>query len=717
MIKQLPFIQDKKITTKEFIIAVLTFLITLLVIRYRGFSNTLYLGGTIGDAGLYVWLFDFNLRQLFSEGWFNTSTLIPYSRTLAWSDNFILPSICGKVLTSLGISKILAYNLTLLSSTFLNGFCCWLLSSKLSGKALLSITAGLIFMSYSFFTANLGHPQLQFAFYIPLTIYLTFLYFEKKKFYLTFLSGLTVFACFLTTVYYAVFCLIFLTLIYFCTFILRPKFFTKTVLKHIILTSILIGLIFIPFVKPYFEVSHTFGSRYLSEPYAFAVGGLSYFGNSILNFVPAEKQLFAGLVLIFLTLAAIWRLKIIPQKKFLWLCFLLITINLVFSFLLPSSSRSLNLFISFLSWLSLILLTYYGYLLGKIERKHQIFYLTNRSIIFIFIFSAYFFFLLTLGPLGDTSPNKHEAAYGVFSFFFKFFPGLNCIRDISRFGVNVILALSILIPFTLNKVKLKNKVFLFSFLIFFENFSSIYPVEPAVTLPDNLRKLASLQDKNDITIFLPLTTKLKPDGTIKSWSDFAINNVNYMNMASTFNIKLFNGYSGIVTKLMRDYPRKMANFPDERSLIALSTISGLRFILFNKNLEPTYNSQQFDIRLKHYQDYLIYHGEDNEGWKLFELKKLFIPKNSFFLQVPINSNLNLKIKCPSKKCEIDFFYEIKKQDKLEKKYLTTISVNRSVEKFSIPMPESYTYISPFLLSFKEKHDKTFFIKKNNFIRR
>src|SRR5690606_29944065 len=64
--------------------------------------STHYIGGFQGDAGLYSWLTNLN-SQNFLFPWFETNGFYPYGYSLAWSDNFILPSLLASVLFKFGI--------------------------------------------------------------------------------------------------------------------------------------------------------------------------------------------------------------------------------------------------------------------------------------------------------------------------------------------------------------------------------------------------------------------------------------------------------------------------------------------------------------------------------------------------------------------------------------------------------------------------------------
>ena len=149
--------------------AICAFVGLLIILRWDAVLNisTHYVGGSERDAGFYMWLAKSNLRDLVSYPWFNTAAFYPYTRTLAWSDNFILPSFLMGLLP-LGASRpALAWNIVLLGAGFLNGYLTFRLCYKLSGDFGASFAGGALFMGLSWFSGNLGHPQLQFVFWLP----------------------------------------------------------------------------------------------------------------------------------------------------------------------------------------------------------------------------------------------------------------------------------------------------------------------------------------------------------------------------------------------------------------------------------------------------------------------------------------------------------------------------------------------------------------------
>ncbi|MEX0596557.1 MAG: hypothetical protein WD512_08650, partial [Candidatus Paceibacterota bacterium] len=313
-----PYLAFYQLKTKNLVISLIYFLLLLLIYRTESILkiNTHYLGTDQADGGLYVWLFKSNLKDLWELPWFNTRAFYPYTLSLAWSDNFILPAIVAKPFVLLGLPVIIVYNLCLLGATFLNGFCTFKIAYQLSHHFLGSLIAGTIFLGFPFFVLHLGHPQLQFAFWIPLVFGLYCKFLHQPKFTTAILLGFTLFLSFLTTVYYTIFIVVALLLITLALIAYQTSFFSKKNIYPAIL-GLIIGLApIIPFALPYLEVKDTYGTRDLISVSTFGASLIAYFSapssHLLIDFTAiwskAEAQLFPGIVCLLSLLVVVMKL-------------------------------------------------------------------------------------------------------------------------------------------------------------------------------------------------------------------------------------------------------------------------------------------------------------------------------------------------------------------------------------------------------------------------
>ncbi len=615
--------------------AILTFLAIIFLIRFESIVSisTHYLGGFNGDASLYIYIVR-EFARIFPGLSFETPAFYPYSYSLAWSDNFILPAYIGAVLVKLGMPLVVSYNLLLLGANFLNGLLTYRLSFRLTGSWIPSIFAGAAFAGSSYFTWNLGHPQLQFAFFIPLSISLLFSAIATRSGRYTFLCGLSICAAFLSAVYIAVFVSMALAMIILAVVVLRPERFNFKEIS-ILSGSGLLGLSpLFYFAVPYLKAREYFGGRYLYEAFYFSADILSYFSapplHSFLGFssgwASAESHLFPGLVLI---LGGIFAIKRIFEAKSLKLngmcavaCFVgACLLSLCLKQINPSHFNWVHLIAALLSFATILLALRQLYLLGRIEQKLGLYIISNRGIVAIFSFVLVVFFIFSLGPLGN--PERHQFALGFHRLLFEIFPGVSSIRAICRSGIVVLFCLSILSALALASLAERSsfKTFVFCPLIaivLLENLVTIYPLETALSTPPVLNKLNEIPNHGAI-IGLPFSADLSERGQVESWSKFATLQGNFMHWFLETDHPTVNGYSGQRSWIINNFPRLLYNFPDKNSVVALSSVAGLRYILYCSSCQPHFNQDDFLRALQALESDLALISEDRSGNFLLEL--------------------------------------------------------------------------------------------------
>lgn len=225
--------------------------------------STGYIGGARGDAGIYIYLERINATRFFSwpsEG-FDLPTFYPYKRALAYSDNFLLPSLIAKVLYVFSSSEALAYNLIIIGALTLNGASMYLLTLSVTGSRGSALFAGFTFLSCPYFAFHRGHPQLQFGFWIPLTLLATIRYFEKRSLARASLIGASVTGAFFCSVYYAMYCYLLAGLTLGVLFVSRPSSWRMRNVVNLIAGNVVWLLFLVPAMGPYLEVRNSLGTN------------------------------------------------------------------------------------------------------------------------------------------------------------------------------------------------------------------------------------------------------------------------------------------------------------------------------------------------------------------------------------------------------------------------------------------------------------------------
>ncbi len=669
-------ISRHKIHIVQELTALVALFIVLCLFRSRVFDSfsTHFIGGAEYDSGLYLWLVRTNLQNLnewlryiindpFSyllidregsppfEFWFNTRAFYPYGMTLAWSDNFLLPSLAIGGLMKAGLAFASSWNTIILLASLLNGYATYHLVVRLTGNYLASLLAGIAFMTWPWFGEHSGHPQLQFAFFLPLTISATFRFVNLCKLHSALLLLLIVLCALLTSVYYAVFCGLICGLLLIVILILSPKTITPKHLKFSVFAILIAVPFYYPFTYPYLEVAKAFGERRLYEPYAFSATGLSYLSAPIYSWLyggvtshlsNGEGHLFPGVALLIIGGCSIlFPGKFVKPTKISVALLVSVIATLIAATYTSSASTITGSWIHYLAallaWGTLIL----TFLYLRENRSSTV------HIKIIVIAFTIFFLIISLGPLGNIA--KDEPTLGPFAALFLYTPGLGAIRAIARAGVVVTLGLSILLALTFNKFPKTNhriaglKLLLIVFILA-ENFNVIFPLEMEPKRPEIFTLLDEISGKDDVVFVFPYFSELrKKDFQIEKWSQFARLNVNYMNWLSFSPVKLVNGYSGQLTWFMREFPRKIVNFPDERSITALSYITNLKYIVVIPRLIANFNIDDFRSKLQTLKGELVVRAEDPEGNLLLSLEHTSEIKEGSLILAPPDRGLKSKL--------------------------------------------------------------------------
>lgn len=439
------FIYLHPLSLKQEIISLLFFSALLFIIRYDAFLNidSHVLGGVAGDGGLYWWLFNHNIENYFKLPFFNTLGFYPYSLSLAWSDNYVLPALLSYPFDGF-FSRVALYNSNLLLATFLNGYLTYLLAFRLSGYFLPALLSGTALITYPFFSAHLGHPQLQFFFWIPLSLIFFFKYLSEHRISSAFFCGLTVFLSFLTSVYYTIFLLILLKLIFAAILIQKPKFLKKYDYLKLSAGFTLGFILILPFLYPYLQVKETFGKRFLYEAESFKANILSYLSAPEFNWLyksssilaHKEAQLFGGFIIICFLIAAFYRAFGDRHFKKLSFSFVLVFIS---GSLLAATDLKIYSISGILLYLATIIFIALLKTLGNYETKLGYKIVTNRGIIAASLFAGFIFYYFTLGPLNN---------FGIYALYYYVFPGAEAIRAIGRAGVVIYFLICITVPLT-----------------------------------------------------------------------------------------------------------------------------------------------------------------------------------------------------------------------------------------------------------------------------
>lgn len=547
------------------------------------------LGGSEGDGGLYVWLtqsFHFHPSEALS---FESNTLYPYPLTRAWSDSFLLPSIAVHLLAEFGTPLHIAYNFIIMSALVLNGVATQALARAVAAPRLAALGAGVLFANCSYIFGNLGHPQLMFFFWVPLSWSLIIGSSPRVERWL--LAGLCTSASFYCSVYFSIFGVMGAGLIMLLRLAGRSMPIVGAITSGLGFT---VGLLpILPAVPSYLAIEGAFGSRQLFEAAAFSASGVSFFSFSSFNdllgatasWTHAEATLCAGYIV---TVVALWFVFRSSRERSSTLTYL--NGALIAVALLTSSIRGYGEF---------PYLACAGALWGLLLVAPTL-CIRERTLGSLLYCIAVVFFVFSLGPGGESV--KNEPMHAPLAYVWGHVPGFDSIRAVARYGIVVIMGLCIGSCWGVSSLYKRSQLLSFVLLVvflaggLFENRISTFPLDPPLPPPQAFTALATRAGEDAAVLALPFTGR-NEKGEI-SWSRIATLNSKYAIWGAPFSFKLVNGYSGQRSRLQYALAEGLLSFPSVESLKEVGRVCGLEWIIVVPSLEKEWNEAKFKEDLK-----------------------------------------------------------------------------------------------------------------------
>jgi len=169
----------------------------------------------LGDPLFSMWRIGWVAHQIVTDPahLFDANIFYPERLTLTLSDPMILPALTAAPLLALGVHPVLAYNLLLLFTLWFSGIATYLLVERLTGSPRAAFIAGLMYACYSFRFAHYPHLELQMTQWMPLGLLALHLYVSTGRWPYAVALGLAGVAQLYSSMYYAVFFLVYATAI------------------------------------------------------------------------------------------------------------------------------------------------------------------------------------------------------------------------------------------------------------------------------------------------------------------------------------------------------------------------------------------------------------------------------------------------------------------------------------------------------------------------
>ena len=266
------------------------------------------------DTQLNTWIMAWIAHQLPRDPahLFDANIFHPATGTLALSDAMLLVGVAGLPFFKLGVSPAVIHNGLLLSAIALSMLCAFALARRLTGSDRAAFLAAIIFGFAPYRMAHIGHLELQWTMWMPLSMLLLHRLAERPGVGRGLLLGAALTAQFFCSLYYGLFLGCYLGIAWLALMPFQPD--RKRVLGASLAVAAPLLLVAIIYGPPYTNARAEMGSRTSDELENFSAVPGDYLrvpqenawrGSADAGPAPDERSLFPGVIAILLAAAAL----------------------------------------------------------------------------------------------------------------------------------------------------------------------------------------------------------------------------------------------------------------------------------------------------------------------------------------------------------------------------------------------------------------------------
>jgi len=235
---------------------------------------------------------------------FDTNVLFPERYTLAYSETLILPGILLAPVIWLGADPILAQNLLLLVSYVACGLVTFVLVRALTKDDAAALLAGAIFAIHPYRIEAYPKLPLQLMVWIPLALWAMHRMFAKPGWRIAIMTGVFLSAQWYTSVAYAIYGAIFVTIVGAVLLIAAPATQRWPIVRQCAVAMVVAAMLAVPIGLVYRTAQHVVGERSVQNVEVYSATPRDYlsahpdnalYGNDAHQGEP-ERRLFPGYV-------------------------------------------------------------------------------------------------------------------------------------------------------------------------------------------------------------------------------------------------------------------------------------------------------------------------------------------------------------------------------------------------------------------------------------
>jgi hypothetical protein len=215
------------------------------------------------DPLFSAWRLGWVSHALFTDpgNLFEGNILYPAHRTLAFSDAMLLQGLIAAPFIRLGVSPLLMVNVLWFLSMIASAGGMYLLARRLTGSTLGAIVAAMIFTFAPYRAEHNMHLELNWAQWIPLTLWALHRALTEDRFVSGVLAGVFIVLQLLSCIYYAMYLLLLLPLFGIASLIVYWGKYSWRPLAGFMAGGAVIAAVAIPYSAPYRANVRTVGTR------------------------------------------------------------------------------------------------------------------------------------------------------------------------------------------------------------------------------------------------------------------------------------------------------------------------------------------------------------------------------------------------------------------------------------------------------------------------
>jgi hypothetical protein len=276
------------------------FFVTALTI-FLTWPQGLHLGSKValhGDPFLSMWRLSWLAHALprGGEHLFDGNIFHPHLRTLAYSDATLLQGALAAPFLWAGANPVAVYNVLLLAGIATSGLGMFVLVRHLTGNPDAALVSAAIFTLVPYRVEHFMHLELQWAVWMPLTLWAVHRVFETGSVKLGALVGALLCLQVLSSMYYGAFLGMIVGLLVVALTVSEPRRAT-TAFAPLVVAALIAGGLILIYAQPYMENARTLGVRDPDEVARFSARLTSYVTAPAQNWLwgwTANRVLFEG---------------------------------------------------------------------------------------------------------------------------------------------------------------------------------------------------------------------------------------------------------------------------------------------------------------------------------------------------------------------------------------------------------------------------------------